>query len=73
MRKFEKLRGHKTKDFEFIQKIKSENPKLFVYWTRDLGLLFKNRCDKAEFFIDLVNKVFLCCKKQNLALYSLYI
>ena len=33
MRKFEKLRGHKTRAIEFIQKIKSENPKLFVHWS----------------------------------------
>ena len=36
MRKFEKLRGHKTKAFEFMQKIKSANPELFVHWSTGL-------------------------------------
>jgi len=38
MRKFEKLRSHKTRAFEFIKKITSANPELFVHWS--MGLRF---------------------------------
>lgn len=36
MRKFEKLKRHKTRAFEFIKKIILENPKLFVHWGNGL-------------------------------------
>jgi len=36
MKKFKNLRGHKTKAFEFMQKIKSANPELFVHWSTGL-------------------------------------
>jgi RNA-directed DNA polymerase len=38
MRKFQKLKGHKTRAYDFIHKIKCESPELFVHW--NMGLRF---------------------------------
>lgn len=40
MKKFEKLRGHKTRAAEFMQKIKTAKPDLFVHWKQGLKGMF---------------------------------
>ena len=36
MRKYKKLKGHKTRVSQFLEKISEENPKLFAHWKRGM-------------------------------------
>lgn len=36
MRKYKKLKGHKTRAGQFLEKISEENPKLFAHWKRGM-------------------------------------
>ena len=36
MRKYKKLKGHKTRAGQFLEKISEENSKLFAHWKRGM-------------------------------------
>jgi RNA-directed DNA polymerase len=38
MRKYKKLKGHKTRASLFIRKVQKENPRLFSHWEQGLGI-----------------------------------
>lgn len=40
MRKYKKMRRHKTRASLFIQKVQKENPQLFSHWKQGLGIGF---------------------------------
>jgi len=40
MRKFKKLRGHKTKAITFMEEISKRQPQLFAHWGKSMGAAF---------------------------------